>query len=133
MSEAFNLTDVFAVLKPDLSVETVNVSPTIYEELDEKFDQFRSHVLVAQYAFTEDWPTWERHPAGDEIVVLLSGKADMMLRVDGKDERVSLNQPGSYVVVPAGVWHTARVAEKTRMLFVTPGEGTENSVGKELP
>jgi hypothetical protein len=37
-----------------------------------------------------------------------------------------LRDAGSYVVVPKGVWHTARTSVATRMLFVTPGEGTEN-------
>jgi hypothetical protein len=29
------------------------------------------------------------------------------------------------VVVPRNTWHTARVSGTTRMLFITPGEGTE--------
>ena len=120
------LTEVFAVLKPDLSVDTVRVTPTIYEELDSRFNQFKNHVLVAEYEFSESWPTWERHPAGDEIVVLLSGQAEMVLRKNGDDERISLTEPGSFVVVPAGTWHTARTSVATRMLFVTPGEGTEH-------
>ncbi|MFC3853228.1 cupin domain-containing protein [Salinispirillum marinum] len=132
-NSALNLADDFAVLKPNLTVETVSVSPTVYAELDAKYNQFKNHALVSQYEFSEDWPTWERHPAGDEIVVLLSGKADMMLRVGGKDECVSLREPSAHVVVPAGVWHTAKTSEKTRMLFVTPGEGTENCVAKDLP
>jgi oxalate decarboxylase/phosphoglucose isomerase-like protein (cupin superfamily) len=69
------------------------------------------------------------HPAGDEVVVLLSGAAEMVLdRGDGK-ETVSLRQPGSFVIVPKGTWHTARIAEPTSMLFVTPGEGTQNKAG----
>jgi quercetin dioxygenase-like cupin family protein len=120
------LSEVFAVLKPDLSVDAVPVSSTIYEELDSKYDQFKNHVLVAEYEFTQDWPTWERHPAGDEIVVLLSGQVEMILRKNGDDERVLLTQAGSYLVVAAGTWHTAKTSMATRMLFVTPGQGTEN-------
>lgn len=120
------LTDIFAVLKPDLSVDAVPVSPTIYSELDEKYDNFKSHVLIASYQFESDWGVWERHPAGDEVVVLLSGRVRMVLRKASGDESVELVEPGSYVVVPRGVWHTAYVDEPTSMLFVTPGEGTEN-------
>ncbi len=120
------LADMFAVLKPDLSVETVRVTPTIYEELDSGFNQFKNHVLVSEYEFAESWPSWERHPAGDEIVVLLSGQAEMVMRKNGDDECVSLAEPGSFVVVPAGTWHTARTSVATRMLFVTPGEGTQH-------
>ncbi len=120
------ITDIFAVLKPDLSVDTVPVSPTIYDELDRNYDNFKSHVLIASHRFESDWGVWERHPAGDEVVVLLSGRVRMVLRKDSGDESVELAEPGAYVVVPRNTWHTAYIDEPTSMLFVTPGEGTEN-------
>jgi len=33
---------------------------------------------------------------------------------------------GSSVIVPKGTWHTPKVHAPTSMLFVTPGQGTEN-------
>lgn len=122
-----NLKELFAVLKPDLSVDMVRVSPGIYEELDARFDNFRSHVLISIHEFDSDWNVWERHPAGDEVVVLLSGAARMALRVATGEEVVELAEPGSCVVVPRNAWHTAYVTVKTSMLFITPGEGTQNS------
>jgi mannose-6-phosphate isomerase-like protein (cupin superfamily) len=127
-----NLQRTFAVIKPELTVETIDVSPTLYEDLDVRFDQFRSHQLVSTHEFTADWPTWERHPHGDEIVILLSGAATMVLQREPGQELVELNAPGEYVVVPRNTWHTARVRTTTRMLFITPGEGTENRVEAEL-
>jgi quercetin dioxygenase-like cupin family protein len=50
----------------------------------------------------------------------------MLLRNEGVESRQTLSRPGAFVVVPRGAWHTARIAEATTMLFVTPGEGTEN-------
>lgn len=116
----------FAVLGPDLRVTPVPVTPGVYEELDARFDGFKSHVLVSLVAFDTDWPTWEIHPAGDEIVVLLSGRATLHLKIAEGERQAALSEPGSYVVVPRNTWHTAKIAEQTRMLFVTPGEGTEN-------
>jgi mannose-6-phosphate isomerase-like protein (cupin superfamily) len=121
-----NLRDTVAVLKPDLAVETVVVSPDLYEELDARFNRFAGHVLIASYDFEADWGVWERHPAGDELVILLSGAARMALRHAAGEEFVELSVPGSFIVVPRNTWHTAYVTVKTRMLFVTPGEGTEN-------
>ena len=46
------LTSTFAVLKPDQSVTPVDVSPTIYEELDRRFDGFRGHTLVSSHRVT---------------------------------------------------------------------------------
>lgn len=126
MSDSQTLETHFVVLKPDLGAESVEVSPSIYAELDERFDGFRGASLVAVHSFDSDWPTWEMHPAGDEIVCLLEGQVDLVFGTpDGESSR-SLSTAGEFVVVPRATWHTARVHAPTRMLFVTPGEGTEN-------
>lgn len=121
-----SLTDTFAVLQPNLRVQAVEVTPSLYADLDSDYAGFKDHVLVSAHEFNDDWPTWERHPAGDEIVMLLSGKAELVLKTGSGEASVVLDTPGSYVVIPHNTWHTARVSQRTRMLFVTPGEGTEN-------
>jgi len=63
-------------------------------------------------------------PTVDEIVILMSWSSTVVLMLDGAEVPVCLNQPGSYVVVPKGLWHTAHISEPTTMLFMTPGEGT---------
>jgi len=104
-----------------------DVSPTFYEELDAEFGGFAGCVLIQELTFDEAWPTWEVHPHGDEIVTLLSGDVDFILHEKGGDRVVRVDQPGTYVVVPRGVWHTARPRARTTMLFFTPGEGTLNA------
>lgn len=51
----------------------------------------------------------------------------MILRNADGDVQVTFEETGSYIVVPKGRWHTAKVSGPTRMLFITPGEGTEHS------
>jgi len=121
-----DLASTFVVLQPDQRAVPVENSPGVFEELDRRFAGFKGHVLVATFAFDSDWPTWERHPAGDELVCLLSGDVRMVLDHDGAEQVVHLRNAGEYVLVPRGAWHTARTAVATNMLFVTPGEGTEN-------
>ena len=116
----------FVVLDPEQRAIPVARTDTLYEELDRRFNAFRGHWLMAVHDFDEDWPSWEVHPAGDEVVALLSGAATLVLDTDDGDQSVMLTQPGSYVMVPRAVWHTARIADNARMLFVTPGEGTRN-------
>jgi quercetin dioxygenase-like cupin family protein len=118
------LDSTFVVLQPDLSAVPVAVTPTIWQDLDERFERFKGRVLVSAFAFDEDWPTWERHPAGDEIVCLLSGRVTFF--VDGQPAPFELKEKGSYLIVPKGTWHTAKTTVRTKMLFVTAGEGTEN-------
>lgn len=73
--DVHRILDRFAILKPDLGVTTIEVGPTLYETLDKDFNAFKGHSLVSVHEFSEPWGSWERHPAGDEIVMLLSGKA----------------------------------------------------------
>ncbi|MDH4048460.1 MAG: cupin domain-containing protein [Gammaproteobacteria bacterium] len=120
------LAEVFAVLKPDQRIQPVPLTPEIYTNLNADFAGFKNHVLISSHEFSEDWSSWERHPAGDELVMLLSGSATLVLRTDDGDRPIDITEPGSYVIVPRNTWHTARVSQATRMLFVTPGEGTEN-------
>lgn len=124
---ALNLEKTFAVLKPDMSVALEDVSPSLYADLDAKYSNFASHALVAMYRFSSDWGSWECHPAGDEIVILLSGAVTMVLRIDGQEQATELSEPGGFVVIPRNTWHTARVAQPASMLFITPGEGTQHS------
>jgi quercetin dioxygenase-like cupin family protein len=121
-----DLASTFVVLQPNQRGTLVENSPEVFEELDRRFSGFKGHVLIATFAFDADWTTWERHPAGDELVCLLSGHATLVLERDGEAETMKLDKPGEYVLVPKGTWHTARTNVPTNMLFVTPGEGTEN-------
>ena len=118
------LDSTFVVLQPDHSAVPVTKTPTIYEELDRRFENFKGRVLVSCHTFDSDWETWERHPAGDEIVCLLSGRASFEL--EGRGTVAELTKPGEFLIVPRGVWHTAHTNVPTSMLFITPGEGTEN-------
>lgn len=82
--------------------------------------------LISQFSFDADWSSWERHPAGEEFVCLLEGSVEVVLEIDGQHTRIALKEPGEYVLVPRNTWHTAKVHKPARMLFVTPGEGTQN-------
>jgi mannose-6-phosphate isomerase-like protein (cupin superfamily) len=79
--------------------------------------------LVGIHPLTSDWPHWEMHPKGCEILVLLEGRLEMSLD-DGETVKVTPFLPGQTLVVPPGVWHRARVLETGRMLGITYGEGT---------
>lgn len=81
--------------------------------------------LVVMFESTESWTSWERHPAGEEAVLLLSGRIDLIQEIDGAPRRVEL-KPGQAVVNPPGVWHTADVHEPGQALFITSGKGTEH-------
>ena len=115
------------ILGPDGMGTNKSVNDNFYAELDADFGSFRGHVLIQTFTFADPWPTWEMHPEGDEFVYLIAGDTDFLLWQDGDERTVRVSEPGTYVVVPKGAWHTARPREETTMLFVTPGEGTLNA------
>jgi mannose-6-phosphate isomerase-like protein (cupin superfamily) len=80
--------------------------------------------LVCRIPYARDWPSWEMHPAGDELVILLSGAVDLVLE-ERDGERVVPLRGGQTCIVPQGVWHTARVHEASEALHITRGAGTE--------
>ena len=125
-AEKLDLNKTFTVMTPALEAVAVAVSPSLYEDLDKNFDHFKRHILISTYSFDNDWPTWEIHPEGDEIVCLLSGQTELVLKEADGERSISLDAAGTYVIVPRGTWHTARTKDTYQLLFITPGEGTEN-------
>lgn len=81
--------------------------------------------LVSEYEFTEDWSSWENHPNGDELVVCLAGAMTFVMETSKGLEKVRL-KAGRYVIVPKNTWHTAKVREGAKALFVTWGSGTKH-------
>jgi mannose-6-phosphate isomerase-like protein (cupin superfamily) len=82
-------------------------------------------TLIGVYPNVEDWPHWEMHPAGDEVLVMLEGRMTLILQRDIGEEQVEL-EPGSTFVVPAGVPHRGLVREPGRFLAITYGAGTRH-------
>jgi quercetin dioxygenase-like cupin family protein len=80
-------------------------------------------VMVSRQETT--WTSWERHPAGDELVVALSGCSHLIQDIDGEHRRIEL-RAGQAAINPRGVWHTADVDEPGESLFITPSRGTEH-------
>ena len=121
---AFTLFKTFAHLEDGPGASEVAVGERFWEEIGGRAD-LQEGRLVTAFHWEEDWPNWERHPAGDEIVFVLWGRAELVLEEDG-GERVVALPSGHACIVPRGVWHTARVPEPTNALAITRGAGTEH-------
>jgi mannose-6-phosphate isomerase-like protein (cupin superfamily) len=81
--------------------------------------------LVMIFDSSTSWDVWERHPAGAEVVICLSGRMTLISEIDGDHDHVEVG-PCEAIVNPAGVWHTADVHEAGRFMTITPGLGTEH-------
>ncbi|MGE8688000.1 MAG: cupin domain-containing protein [Achromobacter sp.] len=69
---------------------------------------------------------WERHPAGEEMLCVLEGRVVLTLADDGGAETDVLLDTRRCAVVPRGVWHRLHIACPGKILFVTPGRGSEH-------
>jgi len=114
-------------LRPDGSAERLPVTEQFWPDLIAgKYGDFRNEYLVTTFSFDSNWTSWEQHPNGDEIVILLSGAADFILDLPEGLHKLEVRKPGDYAFVPKGTWHTANPLQATTMLFITAGEGTLN-------
>jgi mannose-6-phosphate isomerase-like protein (cupin superfamily) len=119
---ALDLASAFLALTPDGRVDVLEGA-----HFGERLGRAPKDMayLVGVYPFAADWPHWEMHPNGHEILVFLDGRMELTLEQDGAQRTVSAG-PGSTLVIPPGAWHTAKVLEPGRMLGVTYGEGTQH-------
>jgi mannose-6-phosphate isomerase-like protein (cupin superfamily) len=127
LSSAKDISSTYLHFRDGGRAEALPVPDSFWEELGAgKHPQLEQGRLMSAFTFSEPWPVWERHPAGEELVMLLSGTAVVVLEEAGRERTVELRDPGSYVLVPKNAWHTARTSVPTTMLFLTPGAGTEH-------
>ncbi len=125
------LSSTYLRLRPDASVEPLHAGNDFWQRLmSGRLGDFHHEYLVTTFAYDKDWPNWEMHPNGDEVVLLLEGATTLVLELDGRERLVELRAACSYVVVPRGTWHTSRTRGPCRMLFITAGEGTQHRPAK---
>lgn len=66
----------------------------------------------------------ERHADGDEILYLISGRANVVMLDDG-GETLEMNA-GDGLIVPKGTWHRVDILEPCRIVYVTPGSNNQS-------
>ena len=81
--------------------------------------------LLTVLTMNADWTNWEMHPVGDELLFMLEGSATFRLDLRDGVREVALNA-GRLLVIPRGVWHTAKLSGPARLLAITAGHGTQH-------
>ena len=81
--------------------------------------------MVMMFHSVGEWQSWERHPAGEEVVIACTGTHTLRQELDSGEQVVEIG-PGEAIINPAGVWHTADSGEGGWILTITPGLGTEH-------
>ena len=84
-------------------------------------------VYVSYYSGSSEW---ERHPNGDEVVMVLEGTTTVVLLRNAKEERFFLAEH-ELVVIPVGVWHRFERSDQLKVMTITP-QPTEHSLEKPV-
>jgi mannose-6-phosphate isomerase-like protein (cupin superfamily) len=121
VTKGFDLATTYLSLADGPEVKRIEVGPDFWQTIDARKDL--GARLVGIFAYDGDWTSWEVHPDGDEIVVLLSGAVDLVLDLPSGQRTVELRDRGA-AIVPGGVWHTADVLAPSEALHITRGAGT---------
>lgn len=124
MAKVFTLDGTYIHLTPDDSARAIEGGDPFWATIQERSDLDEGR-LMGVTGQGKDWDHWERHPAGEEILTLLSGEMELILDMEGGEQRAVL-KAGQTFIVPRGIWHRAIVREAGRLMFVTPGAGTEH-------
>ncbi len=119
-----DLRETYLQLLDGSEVKTIEVGPSFWQELSERRD-LQQGRMVSLFPYKASWTSWERHPAGDEVVLVISGQVQLVVESDGAESRTELNA-GEAVLVPQGLWHTADVVTPALVLHITRGQGTEH-------
>ncbi len=117
----FDLETTYLTLNGQGAVAQHAGGEPFWRTIDSNTDLLSTLIIVS--SADTDWPHWEMHPEGDEILVMIEGTQTLVLDRDGEVTEQVMS-PGTTVVVPAGVWHRAKISEPTRMLAITYGAGT---------
>lgn len=108
-------------LRAEVSQLTSHDAPRLLGSLD------RATILVTKFS---GLAPWERHPDGDELIVVLEGGGDITVLTDDGPVRSEL-RPGRLFVCPKGLWHRAHAQPAMTALYVTPLAGGEHSFAED--
>jgi mannose-6-phosphate isomerase-like protein (cupin superfamily) len=131
--DAFELASTYAFLEDGGAAPLVPTGEGFWKDLMSGNPQTPDAVrvatgsgwLVAKYRIVEDNPAWEMHPAGDELLVMLSGQMAVVLEQSGKETVVEV-PAGKACIVPRGTWHRQVVRIPGEYLGATYGRGTQH-------
>jgi mannose-6-phosphate isomerase-like protein (cupin superfamily) len=123
--QAFSLLRTYLLLRGDGAAERIDLDENFWSDVKGGRRRLDGR-LVGATRLSAAIDHWEMHPAGDEVLIRLSGAFQVVLEQDGLRRTVELGPGAPGCVVPRGVWHTILVREPGELLFLTAGEGSQH-------
>lgn len=119
ITDSIGMTIYYEGRKPD-------TPPEVLKKAFRTLSEYRNGGIYAgRYAgFSE----WERHPHGDEIVMVIEGETTLILLEGQEEKRIVLHQ-NELVVVPENTWHRFESPKGVKIMTVTP-QPTDHQIEK---
>lgn len=121
----FDLAHTYIQIFDGPDATPVPVDPEFWSRISERHELHEGRLVMVFDQERGPWSGWEMHPAGDEVLYLLSGAMELVLEQSGAESRVRLQAGGAFIVA-RGTWHTADVISEGRLLAITRGAGTQH-------
>lgn len=99
----------------------IPVGPDFWQTIGERTELHEGRLLTS-HRMASDFPHWEMHPEGEELIIAASGAFTLI--VEGGETTPLAT--GQIAIVPRGAWHRLTVQEPGQTVFVTPGKGTQH-------
>lgn len=115
MSQPIHVLNAFEGLK-FLAQRTPTTSEQASKDSFRRLCDYRNGgVFISTFAGRSEW---ERHPNGDELVMVMEGETHIVL-LEGHDEVQHALCVGELIVVPQNAWHRFET-EGVKLLTLTP-------------
>ena len=117
-AEPINLSGTHTVLNSTGDVERIARGKKFSDIPRLMQDRISSLWLLSEIDYEADWDHWKQHPAGDEIIYLLSGSIDIILDLDKHAKTIELRTNGN-LTIPRGVWYTLKIHKPCKLLTIS--------------
>ncbi|KAB8330948.1 cupin domain-containing protein [Scytonema tolypothrichoides VB-61278] len=91
------------------------------------FGVFNDSHLLGVVKVKDAQGFWETHHQGEELLVILSGRARFIALIDGQKQIVEIGA-GDLLWIPKDAEHSAEIIEELHILFISPKDGNSARV-----
>ncbi|NJM72520.1 MAG: cupin domain-containing protein [Scytonema sp. RU_4_4] len=91
------------------------------------FGVFNDSHLLGVVKINDAQGFWETHHQGEELLVILSGRARFIALIDGQKQVVEVGA-GDILWIPKDAEHSAEIIEELHILFISPKDGNSARV-----
>ncbi|NMG09557.1 cupin domain-containing protein [Brasilonema sp. UFV-L1] len=91
------------------------------------FGVFNNSHLLGVVKVKDAQGFWETHHQGEELLIILSGRARFIALIDGQKQVVEIGA-GDILWIPKDAEHSVEIVEELHILFVSPKDGNSARV-----